>query len=218
MSETPKVKFFIYFFATAAILLYAAVRLITYDSTPVRLSIHSDTGRLDEDVRRFLVQNIGNIREIPSEILERFPIIEHVSVKDNKNGTLEVWIKHKKIIGVWTDGGKFYPLLENGRRLNAPYPDGARIPASFLYFRGHLPENISDITGAVLSDPDLAKKTAYLEYIENRRWNIRLKNGGLILLPEQNVRAAVLQTRLLGVLGKTFDTLDLRDPKRALVK
>jgi len=49
-----------------------------------------------------------------------------------------------------------------------------------------------------------------LEYVEGRRWNIKLSGGGIIMLPENNVQGAVDQIKALGILNKSFNILDLR--------
>lgn len=217
MSETPKVKFFIYLLISAGILLYAAVRLVMFEPRARRLAVYSDTGQIDEGVRRVLIANINAIREIPAEILERFPTIEHVSVRDGADGTVEVRIRHKKIVGLWTDGKNTYPLLENGTRLDTPYPSGAR-PHGLLLFLGPVPANVDEIIKIVQSYPELVKKVEFLTYVEGRRFNIKLDRGRDVLLPEQNVRNAVDRIKSLGILDKTFGVLDLRDPKRVLAK
>ena len=213
-----KVRFFAYLFITVSVLLYAGVRLLGGDTRAARLRIYTDTGQLDEEIRQYLAQNTNNLRDISDEILEKFPTLEHVSVKNNLSGTLEVRARHKKIVGVWTDGKANYPLLENGTYLTTPFPPGFKYARGMLFFRGPMPKDIAPIRAAMWSYPELAQKTEYLEYTESRRWNIKLSGGGIIMLPEQNPAAAVGQIRQLGVLGKKFGVLDLRDPKRVLVK
>jgi len=188
------------------------------DTAVRRVSIYSDTGRIDEGVRQLIVNNAKNIRNIPATMLESFPNIDNVSVRNNRNGLLEVRIRHKKVVGIWQSGDKFYPLLEDGTRINTPYPARPRVPDTTLFFRGEVPENVGDIIRLVSREPELMRMVGHLEFIENRRWNITLKNGAVIMLPEQNIEGAFGQLRQLGVLGKPFTTLDLRDPGRTLVR
>ena len=213
-----RLPFFIYLSITLSILTYTAVRLMLSDTAVRRVSIYSDTGRIDEGVRQLIVNNAKNIRNIPATMLESFPNIDNVSVRNNRNGLLEVRIRHKKVVGIWQSGDKFYPLLEDGTRINTPYPARPRVPDTTLFFRGEVPENVGDIIRLVSREPELMRMVGHLEFIENRRWNITLKNGAVIMLPEQNIEGAFGQLRQLGVLGKPFTTLDLRDPGRTLVR
>jgi cell division septal protein FtsQ len=204
-----------YSFITAAILLYAAIRLAIGGSAPTRLEIRSDAKTADRGLAEFIAENGESLRKLPAEIKENFPGIEHASVRDRQNGTLAVKIRHKKIIGIWTDGTAFYPLSESGAPIMTPF---ASKPAAGLVFRGAVPATAASMARIVSANPELAGKAGYLEYIENRRWNIRLANGALVMLPEDNPENAVARIKTSGILKKTFATLDLRDPRRMLVK
>jgi len=218
MPETTKVGFFAYLFATAAILLYAAVRFATTDVKINKVVIYSDTGKVEENVRRFLTENANNPRRIPSETTEKFPVIEFVSVKNNLNGTLDVRLRHRKIIGALQNDDGLYPLFEDGSfAFNAPLPAGQKLPRGLFKFKGAT-KDAGHIGRAMRFYPELAEKTDYLERIENRRWNVRLLNDAVIMLPEQDAAAAIEQIRRLGMAGKSFRVLDLRDPRRMLVK
>jgi hypothetical protein len=210
-----KLPLLIYAAAACAILLYAAARFVIGDAPPARIAVYSDTGKIGADVRQFLVKNAKTPAKIPAGLLGRFPGIEHVSVKNNRNGAAEVRIKYKKVVGVWESGGAFYPLLENGEHIGAAFPER---PARGIVFRGALPAGVGEIVGILAGEPELVKKIRYLEYVEGRRWNIILVGGATVMLPERNVGDAVRRIRTAGVLGKTFATLDLRVAGRALVK
>jgi cell division septal protein FtsQ len=208
-------SFLICAFFAGAILIYAAARFVVSDVPPQRLAIYSDTGKIDEEVRLFLEKNAKTPGKIPEELPVRFPNIEHVSIKNHQNGTAEVRIKYKKIVGVWERDGAYYPLLENGTHINAALP---KRPGRGIVFRGVLPDNVGDIILILSGYPDLVKKTDYMEHVEGRRWNITLNGGAVVMLPELNAAAAVGRMKKTGILGKSFRVLDLRDPHRVLVK
>ncbi|MDR1071603.1 MAG: cell division protein FtsQ/DivIB [Rickettsiales bacterium] len=205
----------IYAAASGAILLYAAARFVVGGAPPTRVVVYSDTGRIGGDVRRFLSKNAKTPAKIPSGLLERFPGIGNVSVRNNLNGAVEVRIKYKRVAGVWESGGSFYPLLENGEHIGAAFPER---PARGIVFRGALPAGVGEIVRILSGEPELVRHIRYLEYVEGRRWNIILNGGALVMLPERDVGDAVRRIRGAGVLGKTFATMDLRVAGRALVK
>ncbi|MDR2268906.1 MAG: cell division protein FtsQ/DivIB [Rickettsiales bacterium] len=206
-------SFFIYLFFTSAILAYAAVRFASDDTPAKKIRIYSDTTPIDGAIRDFTAQN--SPQEIAAQILETFPNIENASIKNNRNGIIDVRLKHKKIVGIWQNGNIFYPLLENGTHIKVPFKER---PKKGLVFRGPVPNDISEIIRLVSSNPDVAKKTDYLEYVENRRWNIKLGGGATIMLPERAPSKAFDRIKSLGIMNKSFNALDLRDEKRALVK
>jgi cell division septal protein FtsQ len=122
-----------------------------------------------------------------------------------------VEVRHKKAAAIWTDGKKFYPLPESGRPIMTPYA----VRPTGLVFAGDLPA-IGKII-KILS-PEIVSKTEFLTWVENRRWNISLTNGGEIWLPEADIAGAVAQINALDVMDRKFYVLDLRDPNRATVK
>ena len=196
--------------STGAVLLYAAVRFGMGGPEAGRILIYSDANRAGPEIRRFITENSRKIQNSPGELLTAFPDIERADVKNNQNGTLEVRLKFKKIIGVRQEGSVFYPLLENGERLGRAYPSRDKAPAGLLVFKGPVCGNAAEVSKIVGSWPELAGKTAYLECVENRRWNIKTTGGGTIMLPENGVQNAVYRIKALGILNKSFGVLDLR--------
>ncbi|MDR3208501.1 MAG: cell division protein FtsQ/DivIB [Rickettsiales bacterium] len=210
-----KLPLFVCAFAAGAIMVYAAVRFAIGDVPPNKIIVYSNIGKIGDDVRQFLSKNAKTPGKIPAELAERFPNIEHISVRNNQNGTADVRIKYKKVVGVWENDGVFYPLLENGAHISAAFP---KKPEQGIVFRGALPNGVGEIIRILSGAPELAKRIRYLEYAEGRRWNIVLAGGALVMLPERNEADAIRRITGSGILGKSFSTLDLRDAGRALVK
>jgi cell division septal protein FtsQ len=207
-----RISVFIYLFFTAFILLYTAVRVIINDSSVKKVSIRSDIKEISAEEKNFFTKNTHFSMK---EIQESFPWIENVTIKNHQDGKIDIKIKHKKVVAFWTDGTSFYPLLENGTHISHPYTDR---PVSGLLFKGQTPQDIKGIIKTIRSYPELASKSDYLEYVEDRRWNITLIGGAKILLPEQNIEQTINEILSQGMLNKTFKELDLRNPGRTLIK
>ena len=92
-------------------------------------------------------------------------------------------------------------------------------PESTLLFRGQLPNDISDITNAA---NDMISDIDYIEWIENRRWNIQTTGGITIKLPEHDFVSAIASLITIdkthNLLGRDIRVIDMRDPARILVK
>ena len=62
----------------------------------------------------------------------------------------------------------------------------------------------------------------YMEWIENRRWNMYTKGGIVVMLPEDNPLAAIGTLVALNtnhnILNKQIQIIDMRDAARILVK
>ena len=88
-----------------------------------------------------------------------------------------------------------------------------------VMFRGPLPNDISDITKAATN---LIGTLDYMEWIDNRRWNMVTVDGITVMLPEDDPTAAIASLVVLndkhGILSKNIKTIDMRDNARILVK
>ncbi len=67
----------------------------------------------------------------------------------------------------------------------------------------------------------LATALRHAERVSERRWNLRMRNGMTVLLPEQDVMAALAALDVLvarhGLLERAVARLDMRDPRRLRV-
>lgn len=177
-----------------------------HDLLPIKTAASSALGvqtrALDLDILNNRIKSVPGVR---NSATRRLP-----------NGTLRVRVEMHRAIGMWTDGAAFYPLAADGTMINIPSDardDGA------IVFRGELPENIADITDAARP---IANTIDYIEWIENRRWNIVTTGGITVMLPEEEPTAALRELISLNekknILGRDIKILDMRDSARILVK
>lgn len=154
--------------------------------------------------------------EILNNRIKSVPGVRNAATRRLPNGTLRVRVEMHKTVAQWTDGTAFYPLAADGTTVNIPADtrdDGA------IVFRGELPNNIVDITDAATP---IANLIDYMQWIENRRWNIITTGGITVMLPEDAPAAALRELISLNdkknILGRDIKTLDMRDSARILVK
>ncbi len=144
------------------------------------------------------------------------PGIKNAATRRLANGNLAIHVQLHQAVAQWTDGNQYFPLSADGTIVNKP--SDTRTPNTVV-FRGPVPNDISGITTTaqnMVSDID------YLEFIENRRWNLHTIDGITIMLPEQNPDAAIASLMVLdknhNILSKDLDIIDMRDSARILVK
>ena len=86
-------------------------------------------------------------------------------------------------------------------------------------FRGKLPDAIDEITK---SAQRLAGDVDYMEWIEDRRWNLHTTGGITVMLPEKDPFSAIGTLVILNnnhnILTRNIHVLDMRDSARILVK
>lgn len=144
------------------------------------------------------------------------PGIKNAATRRLANGNLAIHVQLHQAVAQWTDGNQYFPLSADGTIVNKPSDN--RTPNTVV-FRGPVPNDISGITTTaqnMVSDID------YLEFIENRRWDLHTIDGITIMLPEQNPDAAIASLMVLdknhNILSKDLDIIDMRDSARILVK
>ena len=154
--------------------------------------------------------------EILNNRIKSVPIVRNSATRRLPNGTLRIRVELHRAVAQWTDGVAFYPLAADGTTVETPV---ATRDTDAIVFRGVLPDDISEITAAA---QPMAQSIDYLEWIENRRWNIITNEGITIMLPESEPLAALRQLISLNekqnILGRDIKTLDMRDSARILVK
>lgn len=144
------------------------------------------------------------------------PGVRDAAVRRMPNGNLSVRVNMHTAVAQWTDGDAFYPLSADGTIVQRPVAE--RDPASIV-FRGPVPTDISDITKAARN---LIGNLNYMEWIENRRWNLITTGGITVMLPEKNPAAAIASLVMLNekhsLLSRNISVIDMRDDARILVK
>ena len=220
--------FWLYFIAAILLAIYFATRVIMtfmgYGpiSTVRNISISADTKNKD------LTQMVAatgvspgthtysvNL-ELINERLLNTPGVRESAVRRMPNGNLAVRIKLYRAVAGWTDGTYYYPLSADGTVVNNPSEEKK---PGVVMFRGPVPNDISQITK---SATNLIGDLDYIEWIDDRRWNIVTTNDITVMLPEENPDAAIASLIVLNdkhnILSKNIKTIDMRDSARILVK
>ncbi|MBR5904388.1 MAG: cell division protein FtsQ/DivIB [Alphaproteobacteria bacterium] len=152
-----------------------------------------------------ITNRVLNIAEIKDASTRRLP-----------NGNLIIKTKQHKAVAMWSDGAYFYPLSEDGTKIETPLETHDE---HTIVFRGEIPNNVKEIIN------DVSILSPYIDYIimvESRRLDIHTKSGMVIYLPEENPSVAVHKINELNkthkLLSRDISVLDMRDEKRILVK
>lgn len=222
------IMFWLYFVIAIILGIYFATRIVTTGMGYGKLAtIHNITISTDDrDADLSAVQTVAaaglgsRTNSLNLDSLNRrigdIPNIQNSAVRRMPNGTLRILVKFYKAVAQWTDGVAFYPLAGDGTIIQTP---SSNRDSTAIVFRGILPKNLSEITAAAHT---IVSHIDYMEWIENRRWNIVTKGGITVMLPENDAVAAVRGLNSLNekhnILGKDINTIDMRDSARILIK
>lgn len=144
------------------------------------------------------------------------PGVKDSSVRRLPNGNLIINVSFHHFIASWTDGENYFPLSDDGTIANTP---SSERPSAAILFRGPVPNNITEITNAA---NDILPYIDYIEWIENRRWNIQTNGGITIKLPEDNFAYEIARLITLNkkhnILDRDIKVIDMRDSARILIR
>ena len=159
------------------------------------------------------------VKEISNEI-KKNKWIKEVNIRNDYKNTLKIDIKEETPIGIYENNNqkilfsKNLVILEilgknhDYKNLISFYGENSIINSKYL---------ISKI------DQDLKQMIQSLIFVENRRWNIILKNKITLKLPEKNLEEAIknykkIYSNLSNKDLKDIEIIDLRIPNQAIIK
>ena len=159
------------------------------------------------------------VKEISNEI-KKNKWIKEVNIRNDYKNTLKINIKEEIPIGIYENNNQKILFSKNLAILeilgkNHDYKN-------LIIFYG---ENSIINSKSLISkiDQDIKHMIQSVIFIENRRWNIKLKNKITLKLPEKNLEEAIKNYRkiylnLSNKDLKDIEIIDLRIPNQAIIK
>lgn len=152
--------------------------------------------------------------------IEALPWIEHVSIERRLPDSLYVTITEKKPIALWQFQEKLSLIDSNGTSI--PDVDRSKYKNIPLIVGEDAPKFAPSFFEILESESHLKSLIASAVIIGKRRWDLHLKNGMIVKLPENNASAAWTQLALLDQEHKLLDRdiaiIDFRLPDRLIIK
>ena len=134
--------------------------------------------------------------------------------------TLMLSVKERRRLAVWQRGGKTVVIDDQGQVIAEADP--GRFAALPLVVGEGAAAAAPAILPLLAQRPKLMGRTDALVRVDNRRWDLRLKDGSLIQLPATNEEQALMQLEQLDgrsrILDLGFDRIDLRNPELVAVR
>jgi cell division protein FtsQ len=161
---------------------------------------------LDLQALRTRVEGVGWVREARVERL----------LPD----TLVIAVAQRQQLAVWQHEGKTVVIDEHGQPI--PEADPARFASLPLVVGYGAAQAAPQIVPMLAQRPGLMARTEALVRVDDRRWDLRLKDGALIQLPAVGQEDALMQLEQLEdrsrVLELGFERIDLRNPDVVAVR
>ena len=146
--------------------------------------------------------------------------VEQVKVVRLLPDTLVISVVERPHAAVWQYNGRMMVIDDKGQPIREA--DASRFSGLPLVVGEGAAASAATILPLVRSRPRLMQKLEALVRVDDRRWDVRLKDGGLIQLPADGEESALIQLDQLDekerVLDLGFERIDLRDPELVAVR
>lgn len=161
---------------------------------------------MDLDALRQRIEAVGWVKE--ARVVRLLP------------DTVVIAVTERRQLAVWQNGGSAVVIDEQGRVI--PEAEPRQFPQLPLIVGEGANEHAAEILPEVASRPRLMGRLEALVRVDNRRWDLRLKDGSLVQLPAVDEDAALIQLEQLDrrsrILELGFERIDLRDPNMVAVR
>lgn len=170
--------------------------------------VHKDQPMLGLDLEalRQRVQSVGWVKE--ARIVRLLP------------DTLVIAVVERRQMAVWQHNGRTVVIDDHGEVI--PEAQAGRFPTLPLVVGAGAAEHAPMILPAIAQRPRLMDRIDALVRVDDRRWDLRLKDGSIIQLPAVGEEEALMQLEQLDqrsrLLELGFERIDLRNPDVVAVR
>jgi len=134
--------------------------------------------------------------------------------------TIVIDVTQRQTLAVWQHAGHTLVVDSDG----APIPEAD--PGRFADLPLIVGDGANDAAAAILpilnKHPAVMQRTEALVRVDDRRWDLRMRDGGLVQLPAIGEDSALIQLETLDqksrILELGFERIDLRDPEMVAVR
>lgn len=163
---------------------------------------------------------LGFSVEAARERIEKLSWVGHATVERRLPNLIVVAVKERRPFAVWQNQGKFVLIDRAGQVVtDSNVADFRELP---LVVGAGAPEAAAPLIDALAARPALQARVVAAVRVGGRRWNLALKSGMTVMLPEGH--EAVALERLVSLnqahklLERPLQFVDLRLPDRLVVR
>lgn len=155
---------------------------------------------------RAMIENLSWVRE--AHVERRFP------------STIYIGLVERTPMALWQNKGKIRVIDHDGITLTDDLQAGfGDLP---IIVGEDAPENAATLLRAIAAEPVIHARLEAATWIGARRWDLKLKNGIEVKLPEDAPDAALRRLVVAqeedGLMDRDVLTIDMRDPDRIVVR
>lgn len=159
----------------------------------------------------------------PQEIRDRIMVlnwVEDVIVRRLWPNSLQIIVVPRAASAVWQENGNLEFIDNNGKSLGPADPQ--KVKGLPLVIGENAAKAAPSMIEIMSKHQTIAGKTHALVYVSQRRWDIKLRSGAIVALPEYNVENALVKIEDLHskyrILDRKFARLDVRIPEQIIIR
>ncbi len=196
----------------------ARIEVIGRDMTPepaLRQALGVSVG---DDILGFSV-------EAARRRIDALTFVEHATVERRLPGTVVVQLTERRPFAVWQNQGRFV-LIDRAGQVVADQGMNGKDAEAFaelpLVVGLGAPQAADQLITALEAEPDVRSHVVAAVRVGQRRWNLTLRNGCDVLLPEGAEPQALHRLALLArdhqLLVRPLEAIDMRLPDRLVLR
>jgi cell division protein FtsQ len=163
---------------------------------------------------------VGLDLEQVRERVQSVPWVKEVRVVRLLPNTLVLAVQERRQLAVWQHAGRTVVLDDHGEAI--PHADPARFASLPLVVGEGADAAAPAVLPILAQHPQILQRTEALVRVDDRRWDLRQKDGSLIQLPATGEEDALMRLEQLDqsshILAIGFDRIDLRNPELVAVR
>ena len=154
------------------------------------------------------------------EMISRIAWVDKVHVERRFPDTIHIDLVEKQPIALWQRDKRMSVIAKDGTvltdEMRAQFKD-------FIVVMGDdAPENASDLLGMLQAETSIFSRVDSAILRSNRRWDLKLKSGAIVQLPEEDVGLALSRLAVMHgekeIMDKDVKAIDVRAANRILVR
>lgn len=152
--------------------------------------------------------------------VEHLTWVKSATVERHLPDTIAVRLEERAPLALWQHQNKLSVIDTEGEVLSDG--DLGRFKHLLILVGEDAPAHASDLVAMIEVEKDLKERVESAKWIGGRRWDLYLKNGVSVKLPEDDLGQAVRRLANAqgeaGLMDRKIESIDLRDPLRIVVQ
>jgi cell division protein FtsQ len=158
--------------------------------------------------------------EITKQNIEKVEWIKSAEVGRRLPDTIYIKLQEHMPLALWQKDKALYLVDEEGQIINTPHL--GRFRDLIIVMGEGAPQNAPALLADLNAEPTIAKDVTSAKWTDGRRWDLELKQGITLKLPERDSGLALSrlakEERETGILAKDITFIDLREPEKIVVR